>query len=118
MIAVSEPAKFLCICHYGHSRSVALARVLHARGYPAVAIGHATSADAVRALAEWADVICPLDVGHDSHVPTHLRAKVTHAFQVGPDRWSNPYNTDLLKLLDGKAESFLTVRNWPTRKGL
>lgn len=52
--------KWLCLCQYGHSRSVALARLLHSRGIPAVAAGVWTGGSAIAVLSEWADVIAVL----------------------------------------------------------
>lgn len=95
--------KVLCICEYGHSRSVALARVLHGRKIPAVAIGRGTSGDAVKVLAEWADKIIVLQPCFAVCVPAAQQHKVI-VFDVGHDRWSNPYNQELLAILGGKVE--------------
>jgi hypothetical protein len=102
--------KALCICQYGHSRSVALARVL--RGafnsaishvsnlYDTVAIGWETAPSAVVLLSQWADVIFVLETSYISYVPMPCRGKVV-VFDVGRDRWSNPYNQELSTLLLG-----------------
>lgn len=90
--------KFLCVCQYGHSRSVALTRVLHGLGQPAVAIGWMTSGNAIDGLSVWADKILILDSSYLRYVPQEQRHKVVD-FHVGPDRWSNPYHADLLRLL-------------------
>jgi len=89
--------KFLCICQYGHSRSVALARVLHGRGHQAVPVGAGTSPAAIPLLADWADHIVIVQPQFLSAVPAayHKRTKL---FDVGRDRWSNPYNTELLDI--------------------
>lgn len=98
--------KHLCICAYGHSRSVALTRVLHARGHEAVAVGHLTSPDALRALSAWADKILTLETSFLWFVPEHFRMKIVD-FHVGPDRWSNPYHPELYQLLGGMVEKRL-----------
>lgn len=91
--------KYLCICHFGHSRSVAIARALHGRGLSAVAIGAHSSGDAVVPLAAWADVIFAVDPTHAYQVPAEYRHKVK-AFPLGPDVWSNPYHHDLIAKVD------------------
>jgi hypothetical protein len=90
--------KFLCLCHYGHSRSVALCRVLHARGHEAVPVGVGTSPSAIPRLCLWADKVVCLQEGFAKHVPPGFAGKVV-IMDVGPDRWSNPYNQDLQKVL-------------------
>lgn len=91
--------KWLCLCQYGHSRSVALARRLHHRGIPAVAAGVGTGGDAIAALAEWADTIAVLEPHFAASVPAQHRHKVV-VFNVGRDRWSNPYHPELLGILE------------------
>ena len=98
--------KFLCICQYGHSRSVALSRVLQQRGHAAVAIGWMTSGDAMKPLAQWADKICVLETHFRQYVPSEHIGKVID-FNVGRDRWSNPYNQELLAILGGMADEKL-----------
>lgn len=102
--------KFLCICQYGHSRSVALCRVLHGKGFPAVAAGFGTSGDAIAVLSEWADVVALMTPEGVYQIPTEQRHKITKAFEIGPDKWSNPYNQELLAILKEKVETFLNER--------
>lgn len=90
--------KALCICQYGHSRSVALTRVLHGRGTPAVAVGWGTSGDAIGALSAWADRIVLLEPQFIAHVPSEHRGKAL-VYDVGPDRWVNPYHPELGAIL-------------------
>lgn len=97
--------KFLCICQCGHSRSVAMTRVLHHLGYPAVAIGAEHSGDAINQLAPWADKIIVMELRFAGFVPSHLRDRVV-VFDVGPDRWSNPYNQELLGILRKKFDDW------------
>lgn len=95
---MSAPKRYLCVCQYGHSRSVCLTRVLHGRGDEAVAVGWMTSGSALDGLAEWADTICVLEAAYASHVPSrHLRKVVV--LDVGRDRWSNPYHPELFSIL-------------------
>jgi hypothetical protein len=98
----------LCICQYGHSRSVALARVLRgafnssasrvSQSYDTVAIGWETAHSALEPLSQWADVIFILERSYLFYVPESYHGKVV-VFDVGRDRWSNPYNPELSTLL-------------------
>lgn len=89
---------YLCVCQYGHSRSVALARVLHGLGRSAVACGWGTAGTGLPHLCWWADKILILDSGFIKYIPETYRFKIVD-FHVGPDRWSNPYNQELLGIL-------------------
>jgi hypothetical protein len=93
--------KCLCICQCGHSRSVALARRFHSLGIPAVAIGVQTSGDAVSVLAEWGSHIFVLEPHFARIVPECHKQKVV-VFDVGPDRWVNPYHPELEAILKAK----------------
>lgn len=99
--------KFLCICQYGHSRSVALCRVLHGKNLPAVAAGYSTSGNAINVLAEWADVIALMTPEAMNRIPKVYQSKVVSDFDIGPDKWSNPYNQELLSILKDKVDFFL-----------
>ena len=98
---------FLCVCQYGHSRSVALTRVLHGRGYHAVAVGVGTAGTAFPVLCGFADTILLLDKQLIPYVAPWA-GKVT-LMDVGPDVWSNPYNADLLDLLGGMVDDKLNL---------
>lgn len=89
----------LCVCQYGHSRSVALARALHARGYSAVAAGTATAGAALAVLAEEAERILLLDEALRGAIPPKYHDKII-SFHVGPDKWVNPYHPELRMILD------------------
>lgn len=102
-------SKWLCICQYGHSRSVALARRLHRRGIPAVAAGAGTSEDAISVLSEWADVIAILEPHFIKAVPKHSQHKVV-VFDVGPDRWKNPYSSELEEIIEQMLVKHLTSK--------
>lgn len=102
MDAAGKP-RILCVCQYGHSRSVALCRVLHARKFNAVAVGVGTAGGALAVLAAWADAICVLEPHFGQAVPDDCKHKI-RVFNVGPDQWSNPYHPELIKLLEGMAD--------------
>lgn len=94
-------AQFLCICQYGHSRSVALARLLHGLGHEAVAIGHATAPSSLPALGAWAKWVLVVDKGAWGRVrQCGLDAKAFD-FDIGPDRWQNPYSPEMKNLFMG-----------------
>lgn len=97
---------WLCICQYGHSRSVALTRVLHGKRIPAVAAGWTTSGDAIAVLSKWADVIALMTPQGVHTIPESERHKVKD-FDIGPDRWSNPYSHELLLILGEKVTTYL-----------
>ncbi len=101
--------KVLCICQYSHSRSVGLARCLHAIGISAVAIGWATNGGAIVPLSEWADVIALMTPEAMGQIPFIYQEKVTTHFDIGPDKWSNPYSQDMLHLLQTKVQEYLTL---------
>ena len=90
--------KFLCVCQFGHSRSVALTRVLHGKGLTAIAVGWASSGDGLAVLSEWADKILVLETWFSEKIPLEHRSKIVD-FNVGRDRWSNLYNQELLDIL-------------------
>lgn len=89
--------KFLCICQYGHSRSVAMARMLHGMGHEAVAVGYGTAVSAFRPLGEWADNILVVDMQYGLPFMAMGLSHKTTPFPLGPDIWSNPYHSDLQK---------------------
>jgi hypothetical protein len=96
----------LCICQYGHSRSVALTRVLRRASngraeykavgnYEAVALGWETAGlSAIALMSGWAEVIFILQQTYLDRIPDRHRGKVV-VFDVGPDVWSDPYHIDL-----------------------
>lgn len=79
---------------------MALTRVLHGRFIEAVAVGAMTAPSAIACLAAWADKVIVLQKDFVIAVPIELRHKIL-IWDIGPDRWSNPYNQELLTLLEG-----------------
>lgn len=100
--------KFICICNYGHSRSVAMCRVLHERNHEAIPVGYDTSYDAAMTLMSmcWPDhvIFMTKELAQKAPIPIGSRRKI-EINDVGPDIWSNPYNQDLLKLCAKFADS-------------
>lgn len=91
--------KFLCICQYGHSRSAALVRVLHGAGHEAICLGTATARpETIAHIGIWADVVVVMEPRFSKSVPFALKDKLVQ-FDIGPDKWSNPYNHNLLEML-------------------
>ena len=93
--------KFLCICTYGHSRSVGACRVLHGLGHQAVAIGTATGHTAATILSVWADKIICMTPEGPQLIPQADKHKIVDC-DIGPDRWSNPYNQEMLEIIRQK----------------
>lgn len=90
--------KYLCICQWGHSRSVAMAKTLQEKyGQEAVACGVDGAESAIPVLGEWADYIFVMQPHFMDWVPEALRHKVV-VTDVGYDKWSNPYHPELLAL--------------------
>jgi hypothetical protein len=96
----------LCVCQWGHSRSVALSRVFHSRREEAVAVGVSGARSSFNILCAWADRIFILQPHFMEYIPTEYRNKVA-IFDVGPDRWVNPYNKELEKILNDMLDSWL-----------
>ncbi len=90
---------YLCVCRYGHSRSVALCRVLHAKGQQAIAVGWMTGHEWLPLLCNNANKILLLERKDINLIPVEYREKVME-FHVGPDVWSNPYDKALYTLLE------------------
>lgn len=104
---MTDPAlRFLCVCQYGHSRSVALARRLHARHVPAIAAGVGTAGPWFPQLCAWASHVLLLDDALRGSIPAEHAAKVV-SFHVGPDRWVNPYHPELAELLERMVDERL-----------
>ena len=108
--------KALCVCHYGHSRSVALVRVLHGIGIEAVAAGaHTAGSRFLKMMSEEATHIFIMEPGYLEQIPYEDRDKVV-CLNVGPDRWSNPYNQELLALCKKLLEEWAS-KQWDTGPG-
>ena len=105
----------LCVCHYGHSRSVALVRVLHGKGIEAVAAGAFTAGSQfLRAACEQATHIFVMEPHFLEQIPHEERDKVV-CLNVGPDKWSNPYNQELLALCEKLLEETLYTSKRPNQ---
>lgn len=101
--------KILCLCQYGHSRSVALAREFHGRNIAAVAMGVGTAGPWLDAACEAATAICLLDDALIGAIAERHRHKVT-SFHVGADRWVNPYHPELAAILRPMVSRFMEDR--------
>jgi hypothetical protein len=99
----------LTVCQYGHSRSVAAARELHARGIDAVACGFGTAGEWFPLLCHAAEQIIIMDDTMMMAVPLQERHKVA-VCHVGADTWSNPYNRELAALIRAKIDACLAHR--------
>jgi len=97
---------YLCVCQYGHSRSVALTRVLHMCHVEAIAVGYRTSPDWLHLMSGVADKILILDSSYRRHILPVYHDKIID-MHVGPDRWANPYHKELLTILAGLVKDKL-----------
>lgn len=99
---------YLCVCQYGHSRSVAMVRALHHVKLPAVACGWMTAPQAMPTLCEWADVIVLMQESFRTYIQDEWADKIV-VCDVGHDRWSNPYHPELSALCRRLAAEKLGV---------
>jgi len=94
--------RVLCVCQYGHSRSVALARFLHSQNIEAVAIGWQTAGHKfTETLVRESTKVVTLQDGYLGKILNQINClALPHVcFDVGLDRWVNPYNAELSGLL-------------------
>jgi len=88
----------LCVCKYGHSRSVAATRLLHRHGLEAIACGWHTNPKLLLQLCDMADRIIVLEASYRAYIPLHHWEKLSIC-DVGADKWRNPYDDELIELL-------------------
>lgn len=88
--------KALCVCQYGQSRSVGLARCIRKlrQGHEAASVGWESSPSALPYLCHWADVVFIVEPSYLKRIQPQHHAKVV-LLDLGPDVWSNPYHPDL-----------------------
>lgn len=88
--------KALCVCQYGHSRSVGLARCIRKLngGHEAASVGWESAPSALPYLCSWAEVIFVVEESHLEKIQPWHHDKVV-LLDLGPDIWSNPYHPDL-----------------------
>lgn len=88
--------KALCVCQYGQSRSVGLARCIRKlrQGHEAASVGWESSPSALPYLCHWAEVIFVVEPSYLGKIQPQHRPKVV-LLDLGPDIWSNPYHPDL-----------------------
>lgn len=101
------PTRFLCVCQWGHSRSVAMVRALHAKGHSALATGVQSGGDAIPLLSQWADKIIVMQPHFAESILIQYRHKI-EICDVGPDRWVNPYHPELGQI----ATDFVASKGW------
>jgi hypothetical protein len=95
--------RFLCVCQWGHSRSVAAARALHYAEQSAIACGWQTAGDGLPVLCDWATDILILSDEFREKIPEAYRHKIT-SLHVGHDVWANPYHPELFAIVKGLLE--------------
>jgi len=94
--------KVLCVCQAGTVRSGALVLACKARGYDALQAGVSFNPlPTLTMLANWADVILLAQPEFAAFLPAGLPPGKVKDTGLGPDRWGNPLNPELLALADG-----------------
>lgn len=89
--------RVLCVCHYGHSRSAAMVRMLHKRKIEAICLGVLTSSyETITHLSQWADIVIAMTASLGEEIQPLIGDKQLLICETGPDIWSNPYHPDLL----------------------
>ena len=110
--------KILCICNHGNVRSACLAREIKDVnvGYPpnlfkyeSVAIGaHNNSFNTIKIFCDWADKVIDLSDNIDI-VQNNLKLLAGNKyerFDIGNDRWGNPFASDLRLLCQNKIKEW------------
>lgn len=91
--------KILAVCEGGNCRSVATALLLKCNGYDALACSWKdNSPETLAMLYEWAGAICVMEEYMAEKIPDQHRHKLT-VIDVGPDRWCNPFDGELLGII-------------------
>lgn len=108
--------KILCVCEAGVVRSGAMAFMLKYEFHQdAIAASHArTSDETMLMLSNWADLIIPMGEEFIKRIPMQNLHKV-HVVPIGPDRWRNPLNQELLDIV-GKHAQELRNNDWRPRR--
>ena len=119
--------KFLVLCNHGNVRSACMAREIKDLNGPcrpenaetflkyvegwvkneAIAIGlHANTPETIAYFCKWADKV--IDMSDDIPVMQKFLNEIARVkyvrFDVGPDRWNNPFHPELRSL----CQSFIT----------
>ena len=106
---ISQNDVVTTVCQWGHCRSVAMARHLHGLNIKAVPCGVvAASFVQIQSLASVSHAIVCMQPDYADFIRNvvgiqHHRLLV---FDVGPDRWVNPYHAELQLLVKDLFESY------------
>lgn len=96
--------RFLCVCTWGHSRSVGMVRYVNKHGHFGVACGvQGGGIHALRQLSEWADVILLAETRMVHAISQEFVDKVVD-LNIGPDKWVNPYSKDLERTIHERMQ--------------
>jgi predicted protein tyrosine phosphatase len=98
--------RVLCVCQGGNVRSVCLAtRLKQKHRLDALACGYEkNSADTVKMLADWADVIVVMEERMIPRIPTKQQHKV-RVCEVGPDRFGASTHKELMPTVHAWADA-------------
>jgi len=94
--------KILTVCQGGHVRSVAAKYILKYRyGHDVLACGWESNTPETREmLCEWADYIVIMQAAFKQFIAPKYHGKL-FAYDVGEDRYGNPFHPDLQAGIDG-----------------
>lgn len=111
--------RILTVCHGGNFRSVALSYVLKwNHGKEALPIGlDVAEPETLAHMCQWADRIIVVETSMCDRVPAAFHDKLT-VYDVGPDRWRNALDRELLDLfrVHAEADPLIQGRNAPDRE--
>ena len=95
------------MCEGGTVRSVAMAYSLkYSFGQDALACSWAkNSPETIALLCEWADWIIVLQEKFTKYIPENCAHKM-RVFDVGPDRWGNPLNKELVEMVSEQVQKW------------
>src|SRR5664279_6414661 len=101
--------KVLAVCAYGNVRSGCLSRQLKDWYFQdALAAGLVANTPAtLTMLFDWADLILLTDMSLDpkNYIGSDVGKEKFHNFDVGPDRWGNPVDPELIQIMTDKIEA-------------
>lgn len=112
--------KVLTLCRGGHVRSVALKYKLHYQceeRHDVLACGYESNSQETREmLYEWADYIVVMQSHFAQFVPKKFHNKANgerklFCYDVGEDRFMNPFHPELQKMLDDMLDRHGLFRN-------
>lgn len=101
--------KILCVCSQGNKRSVFTRYVLNGT-HDALAMGvDVNSAETIRMLTQWADVILLAEPQMKKRIPVKHQKKIDQMFTIGPDNFSISIAGRLKQIVHNKLKELKYV---------